>query len=208
MPCGLDRIYPKENRELFEKIEKEGLILSELLPGQEPIRQYFPARNRILAAISDGVLITEAGKVSGTLHTASFAAAQGREVFAVPSTIYSDSAEGNLALLRDGASIATEPEDVLAFLAHVVFFRELEEIHDQCQRKKLEEKIEKEPETLTSSEIRKIVMDLLAVSAAGTDEMVKESGLPYRMLVCELGRMELEGIISKDGNKYVLTIRV
>ncbi|MBR5974657.1 MAG: DNA-processing protein DprA [Clostridiales bacterium] len=208
MPCGLDRIYPKENRELYERIAREGLLLSELLPGTEPIRQYFPARNRILAAISDAVVITEAGKLSGTLHTASFAAAQGREVFAVPSTIYSETAEGNLALLKDGATVATEPEDVLAFLAHVVFFREMEEIRDQCYQKQLKEKIESSPETITSSEIRKIIMDMLAVSGVSTDEMVKESGLPYRMLVCELGKMELEGIIAKDGNKYVLTIRV
>lgn len=208
MPCGLDRIYPKENVELYRRIERNGLLLSELLPSQDPIRQYFPARNRILAAVSDAVLITEAGKVSGTLHTASFAAAQGREVFAVPSIIYSETAEGNLALIKDGASVATEPEDILAFLAHVVFFREIEEIHDQCCQKQLKEKINTAPDTLSPQEIRKMVMELLAVDGATADELVKESGIPYRILVCELGKMELQGIISKDGNKYVLTICV
>lgn len=207
MPCGLDRIYPKENRELFEKIASEGLLLSELLPGTDPIRQYFPARNRILAALSDCVLITEAGRNSGTLHTASFAAAQGKEVFAVPSIIYSETAEGNLSLLKDGSAVATEPEDILAYLAKAVFFRELEEIRESYDQKKLERKIRDEPENLTSEEVRRILFDLLSSCEAGTDEIVNESGLPYRMVVSELSKMELEGIITKERQKYVLTIR-
>ena len=208
MPCGLDKIYPKENRELFEKIGKDGLLLSELLPGQEPIRQYFPARNRILSAISDCVLIPEAGKQSGTLHTASFAGAQGKEVFVVPSIIYSETAEGNLMLLKDGASAATEPEDILAFLAHVVFFREIEEIKENYDRKNLEKKIKDSPESLTAEEIRRILIEILSVSEATSDEIVKETGLPYRMVVSELGKMEVEGYIHLDRRKYVLTIRV
>ena len=140
MPCGLDKIYPQENHELYNRIAEVRLRFSELLPGTEPIRQYFPARNRILSAISDCVLITEAGKNSGTLHTASFAATQGREVFAVPSIIYSDTAQGNLSLLKDGASVATEPEDVLTYLAKAVSFRELEEIKDEYDRRKLDKK--------------------------------------------------------------------
>ena len=207
MPCGLDRIYPKENRELFEKIAAEGLLLSELLPGTDPIRQYFPARNRILAALSDCILITEAGRNSGTLHTASFAAAQGKEVFAVPSIIYSETAEGNLSLLKDGSAVATEPEDILAYLAKAVFFRELEEIRESYDQKKLERKLRDEPENLTAEEVRRILFDLLSSCESGIDEIVNESGLPYRMVVSELSKMELEGIITKERQKYVLTIR-
>ena len=208
MPCGLDLVYPKENHELFHRIASEGLILSELVPGTEPIRSYFPARNRILSAISDAVLITEAGSMSGTLHTASFAAAQGREVFVIPSIIYSETAEGNLSLLKDGATCATEPEDILAFLAHVAFFREMEEIRDTCMKRVLDEKVRNSPEDLTSGEIRTILMDSFSCGQMKTDELIKESGLPYRMVISELGKMELEGLISKEGNKYVLTIRV
>ncbi|MBO4650797.1 MAG: DNA-processing protein DprA [Clostridiales bacterium] len=207
MPCGLDRIYPKENRDLFERIAKEGLLLSELLPGQDPVRKYFPARNRILSAISDCVLITEAGKNSGTLHTASFAAAQGREVFAVPSIIYSETAEGNLSLLRDGASVAIEPEDILAYLAKAVFFRELEEIKDVYDRKVLESKIKEDPDSITSDEVRRIVIDYLSSCEHSVDEIVRESGLPYRSVIKELGKMELEGSVTRERQKYVLTIR-
>lgn len=207
MPCGLDKIYPAENRELFENIEKEGLLISELTPGTDPIRQYFPARNRILSAISDCVLITEAGKNSGTLHTASFAINQGKEVFAVPSIIYSDTADGNLSLLKDGASIATEPEDILAYMAKAVFFRELEEIKEEYDRRKMEKKIRENPDLLTSEEIQKIIYELLSTEELSTDEIVRESGLPYRAVVSELGKMEVEGRITKDRQKYVLTIR-
>lgn len=208
MPCGLDRIYPKENRELFERISKEGLLLSELVPGQDPMRKYFPARNRILSALSDCVLITEAGKNSGTLHTASFAAAQGREVFAIPSIIYSETAEGNLSLLRDGASVAIEPEDILAYLAKAVFFRELEEIKDVYDRKVLENKIKDDPDSITSDEVRRILVDYLSSCELSVDEIVRESGLPYRAIIQELGKMELEGSVTRERQKYVLTIRI
>ena len=181
--------------------------MSELFPGQDPLRTYFPARNRILSAISDCVLITEAGKNSGTLHTASFAAAQGREVCAIPSIIYSETAEGNLSLLRDGASVAIEPEDLLAYLAKVVFFRELEEIKDVYDRKVMERKIKEAPESITSEEIRRILIDYLSSCELSVDEIVRESGLPYRSVIKELGKMELEGSVTRERQKYVLTIR-
>ncbi|MBO4927532.1 MAG: DNA-processing protein DprA [Clostridiales bacterium] len=208
MPCGLDKVYPKENREIFDRIAAEGLLISELVPGQDPVRKYFPARNRILAAISDCVMISEAGKHSGTLHTASFAAAQGKEVFAVPSIIYSVTAEGNLALLKDGAEVVTEPEDILAFLAHVVFFREIGEIRDSYCQKQLQKRIEEDPENLSPEEIRWIIYDILADSEKSADEITNESGLPYSMVAAELSKMELDGQISQEEQKFALTIRV
>ena len=125
------------------------------------------------------MLITEAGKNSGTLHTASFAAAQGREVFVIPSIIYSETAEGNLSLLRDGASVAIEPEDILAYLAKAVFFRELEEIKDVYDRKVLESKIKEDPDSITGDEVRRIVIDYLSSCELTVDEIVRESGLPF-----------------------------
>lgn len=207
MPCGLDQIYPKENKELAERIASTGLLLSELAPGQQTVRKYFPARNRILSALSDCVLITEAGKNSGTLHTSNFAAAQGREVFAIPNTVYSETSEGNLLLLKDGAQIATEPEDILAYLAHVVFFRELDEIKESYEQKKLQKKISENPQTLTEMEIRKILLELLCSSELTCDELVKESGIPFQQVATVLGKMELEGQITQERSKFVLTIR-
>ena len=208
MPCGLDQVYPAEHKELFERISREGLLLSELAPCQPITRQYFPARNRILSALSDCVLITEAGKNSGTLHTASFAAAQSREVFAVPNTVYSETSEGNLLLLKDGAQIATEPGDILAYLANVAFFRELSEIKEEYEQNKLRKKIMQEPENVTENEIRKLILEMIGSMAVSTDDIVKELGLPYSHVAKVLGKMELEGKIQKDRQKYVLTIRL
>ncbi|MBP5491707.1 MAG: DNA-processing protein DprA [Clostridiales bacterium] len=207
LPCGLDICYPQEHLELCREAARTGLVISELAPGQQPIRQYFPARNRILSAVADCVLIVEAGQNSGTLHTASFAAAQGKEVFTIPSIIYSDTAKGNLSLMKDGATVATEPEDILAYLANVVFFREIDEIKESYERQKLEKKIKEDPESLQSSEIRYVICDLLTSCELSLDEIVKASGIPYLSIVSELGKMELEGKITKERQKYILTIR-
>ena len=100
-------------------------------PGQKALRQYFPARNRILSGLSDLVAIMEVGEFSGTLHTASFAAAQGRDVFVVPGTIYAQQSRGNLKLIQDGADLLLSAEDILARLAGLTFFREMDEIRHE-----------------------------------------------------------------------------
>jgi len=101
--CGLDVIYPSENKELFEDVSHAGAILSEYPPGTRPVGAHFPVRNRILSGVSVGVAIIEAPKNSGALITASRALEQGRDVFAVPGNITSKSREGSNSLLREGA---------------------------------------------------------------------------------------------------------
>ena len=208
LPCGLDIVYPPEHVELFHEIAAKGLLLSELLPGVSAIRQYFPSRNRILSALSDCVLITEAGEKSGTLHTASFAASQGKEVFVVPNIIYSETGKGNLELMKDGAQIATEPEDILAFLAGAVFFREIDDIKDEWKMKKLKEKIKENPDLLSKEEIRMLITEVLMSQELSADEISRETELPYVMAVTELGKMEIEGIVVQEKQKYILTIRL
>ena len=92
-------------------------------------------------------------------------------------------------------------------MAKAVFFRELEEIKEEYDRRKMEKKIRENPDLLTSEEIQKIIYELLSSEELSTDEIVRESGLPYRAVVSELGKMEVEGRITKDRQKYVLTIR-
>lgn len=83
--CGLDRVYPEENRELFNKIiENDGAIISEYIIGTEPKKENFPSRNRVISGISDGVLVVEASTQSGTFITVDFALEQGKEVYSVP----------------------------------------------------------------------------------------------------------------------------
>ncbi len=111
--CGLDLIYPAQNKGLAEKILEKGAILSEHPPGVQPLKQFFPARNRILSGLSDVVAVMEASQKSGTLITAGFAADQGRDVFAVPGNILDRASYGCHQLIRDGAILLDSAEDIL-----------------------------------------------------------------------------------------------
>lgn len=110
--CGLDQIYPRENQRLADEILVKGALLSEFTPGTPPNAINFPARNRLISGCSRGVLVVEAAKKSGALITVDFALEQGREVFAVPGPIFSPQSRGTHHLLREGAKIVEEIEDV------------------------------------------------------------------------------------------------
>ena len=111
--CGLDIDYPKHSRPLADAIAERGAVLSEFALGAEPRPWHFPVRNRVIAALSAGTLVVQAAPRSGSLVTAHLALDLGREVWAVPGSIFDPLAEGTLGLLADGASIARGPEDIL-----------------------------------------------------------------------------------------------
>ena len=114
--CGIDRVYPAEHGEMFCAIAEQGAILSEYPPGTDPLPGHFPGRNRIISGLSQGVLVVEADRNSGSLITAEFALEQGREVFAVPGGIDRPTSSGTNQLLKEGAHPATELEDVVGVL--------------------------------------------------------------------------------------------
>jgi DNA processing protein len=111
--CGIDKIYPPENKRLMEKILVNGSVISEYLPGVLPHPYNFPARNRIISGMSVAVVVVEAGEGSGSLITVDFALEQGREVFAVPGNINCTNSIGTNRLIRDGAHIITSIDDIL-----------------------------------------------------------------------------------------------
>lgn len=110
---GLDQIYPPTNKPIADKILENGAIISEQPIGMPPLKQNFPARNRIISGLSLGVLITEAGEHSGTLHTASFALEQNRQIYAVPGPIYNPLSQGPNNLIKSGAKAVSCAEDIL-----------------------------------------------------------------------------------------------
>ncbi len=115
MACGLDVIYPPENRHLFESIcDAGGALLSEFPVGTEPLARQFPSRNRIIAGMCRGVLVTEAAERSGSLITADFALEEGRDVFSVPGSIWSKTSRGTNRLIRSGGICVGGPEDILS----------------------------------------------------------------------------------------------
>jgi DNA processing protein len=110
---GVDVLYPSEHAPLARDIEKDGAVISELVPGTPPQRQFFPLRNRIISGLSRAVVVIEAGEKSGSLITARSALEQGRDVLAVPGNVLSGRNRGAHALLRDGARIVESAEDIL-----------------------------------------------------------------------------------------------
>jgi DNA processing protein len=114
--CGLDVDYPRENTDLKKALIGKDLLLSEFPPGTEPRPQNFPVRNRIIAGLVSGVVIVEASRRSGSLITARLAADFGRDVFAVPGSVFSETSAGTHELLRDGAILCRGAEDVLSEL--------------------------------------------------------------------------------------------
>ncbi len=114
--CGVDVDYPRSNAALAARVAVQGAVLSEYPPGTPPAPWRFPARNRIVAALGQCVVVVEAARTSGALITAGFALELGREVLAVPASPWVDAAAGGNALLRDGAGVVTGAGDVLVAL--------------------------------------------------------------------------------------------
>ncbi|HEV2202224.1 MAG TPA: DNA-processing protein DprA [Bryobacteraceae bacterium] len=114
--CGVDQVYPAENRKLADEIAEKGLIVSEFPMGAPPYPQNFPIRNRIISGMSLGVLVVEGGEYSGSAITAKLAAEQGREVFAIPGNITSKLSWGPNLLIKQGAKLVQEWNDVVAEL--------------------------------------------------------------------------------------------
>ena len=115
--CGLDKVYPASSRNLAQRVEKHGVLVSEFPPGTAPKREHFPTRNRIISGLSLGVLVVEAAMRSGTLITARLAGNQGREVFALPGSIHNPMAKGCHRLIRDGARLVENVEEIMQELA-------------------------------------------------------------------------------------------
>lgn len=113
---GIDRIYPKENRDMYARIRAKGLLLTEFALKTPSFKHNFPRRNRIISGLTLGTVVVEASRSSGALITASYALEQGREVMAFPGRAASDSFEGNNKLIKEGAHLVENSEDILSIL--------------------------------------------------------------------------------------------
>ncbi|HHD3245239.1 TPA: DNA-processing protein DprA [Streptococcus pyogenes] len=111
---GLDRFYPKENRELQTFLGKNHLVITEYGPGEEALSYHFPERNRIIAGLSRGILVVEAKNRSGSLITCQIGIEEGRDIFAVPGNILDGKSEGCLQLIKEGATCVTSGMDILS----------------------------------------------------------------------------------------------
>ena len=181
---GLDIIYPKENRILWEQIEKYGLIISEYPLGTEPIGYNFPMRNRIIVGLSRGILVIESQKKGGSLITAELALDEGREVFAVPGDIFSPSSEGCNNLIKNSqAKLTTDVKDIITEYGWEIKNNKNSNLNFSTYEEKIFSLLEKEKNldeliletSLKASEILSILMDLEIKRA-----IVSISGGKYR----------------------------
>ena len=217
---GVDNIYPPKNKDIYESIRSNGLIISEMPPGQQPLRQYFPSRNRLIAGLSDCTLVMEAGAVSGTLHTASFAASQGKEVFVLPNNIYYENALGGLKLLEDGGNVLLSAESVIDSVARSVMYKRMDmgcpvELYYQDQIKDefggepdieaLRELSKIKPEALTDDNWKALIKDSLTLKPMCADELCVLTMLPFYKVSKLLTELELNGTVCQEKGKYSLT---
>ncbi|HRY60451.1 MAG TPA: DNA-processing protein DprA [Patescibacteria group bacterium] len=183
--CGIDdaSIYPTENRALAaEIINGRGAIISEYPIFTPPLKQNFPARNRIISGLSLGVLVVEATEVSGSLITGQFALEQGRDVFAVPGSIYNKNASGPNALIKKGAKLVERVDDIL------------EELH----LKNVAENIEAH-EIIPENENEEKVLKVLELESKHIDEIAREAGIAISDLNGTLVTMEMKGLVRNVG---------
>lgn len=190
--CGIDTIYPIENRRLFEEIAERGVILTEFWPSTAPERHNFPMRNRIMAGMTRGTLVVEAGERSGSRITANFARDEGREVFAVPGRIFDAASKGTNEMVRNGEALP------VASAEHI-----LSEFGFLDHNRKLGRDNSIRTDDLSDEE-KKIVM-LLMDGELSFDEIAEKTELPMGMLNSYLTALEFSGLMKQlPGRVYEL----
>ncbi|RBW52066.1 DNA-processing protein DprA [Marinobacter sp. F3R11] len=199
--CGLDRIYPNQHRHLGERVIGNGLMVSEYPPGTPARAAHFPQRNRIISGLSRGILVVEAGLKSGSLITARMALEQGREVFAIPGSIHSPVARGCHHLIKQGARLVDQVDDIIEELG-ASWSSPVGEIRS-VRHATLPEDACHPPSPLDALDDREIaVFEALGYDPQSTDALCSATGLPADQLVQSLLLLELEGLVSSAPGGY------
>ncbi len=177
-------IYPVSNNLLAKKIvEKGGAVISEFPIGTPPLSHHFPLRNRIIAGLSIGTLVIEAGVKSGSLITAYSALDSGREIFAVPGDIYSNNSKGTHSLLKRGAHVVTCAEDIIETL-------NLEKASQFIENKKI----------IPESPIEEKIISFLTQAPIHINDIIRETNIDTQTASATLTIMEMKGMIKNLGN--------
>lgn len=188
MGCGIDRIYPPDHAELARQIVQNGALVSEFPLGTKPEARNFPRRNRIISGISLGVLIVEAPEQSGAMITATLAGEQGKEVFAVPGSVFNAASVGTNRLIQDGAKLVITVDDILD---------ELNIARRKVEARALTKQIA--PTGSSAGEQERAVLAFLNSDPLPVDELALRSALPASELLGVLTLLELQGYVEADG---------
>ncbi len=186
---GLDVCYPRANAALYRRIPEEGGgLISEYPPGTKPIHYHFPARNRIISALADLVLVVEAKEKSGSLITANYALEQGKMVYAIPGPVNEELSRGCHQLIFDGAGIAYCPEVLLSEW----------HISPESQEKKMQK------ENLGLEREQNLVYSCLDFRPKSIDFVARQTGLSVIEVSRILVELSLSGHISETGRNYYI----
>ena len=181
---GVDVVYPWENNRLAEEISECGAVISEFSLGTQPEAPHFPSRNRIISGLSLGTMIIEASFRSGSLITARLALEQGREVFAVPGNVDSPWSKGTNRLIKEGAKLVMDPEDIV------------EEVLPQYEMP-LKSKNAHLPEPEDLPVEAKAILALLEASPVPIDNLIQKTGFPSGQVSSLLLDLELKGLAKQ-----------
>jgi DNA processing protein len=182
--CGIDKIYPSDNHKLAQTITHQGAIITEFPVGTPPEARNFPRRNRVMSGLSLGVLVVEAPEKSGALITATIAAEQGREVFAVPGNIFNPMSKVPHHLIQDGAKLVADVSDIL---------NELKIAHDNVQTRTMTERI------VPANQQEAALLGFLTLDPIHIDDLVRLCGLSVAVVSSTLTILELKGLVRSVG---------
>jgi len=189
--CGIDKVYPPENKALFDEMAEKGCLISEFPLGTLPLAENFPRRNRIISGLSRGVLVVEAAEKSGSLITAQFALEHGRDVYAVPGNITCITSRGSNRLIKQGAKLVDCVEDIL------------EDLPGFCALDRETAAMTPRPFALTPKEAA--IYELLAHSPLHIDDIITQTELTAAEVSSMLLHLELKGaVIPLPGTHYAV----
>ena len=195
---GLEQIYPAENHDLFYKISENGAVISEFPLRASPEAHHFPMRNRIISGISLGTLVVEAARNSGSLITARLAAEQNREVFAIPGSIHSFKSVGTHILIKQGAKLVDQPQDILDEL----------NLQNRSPSGTTDSRVKK-PESQTTqplSDEETQVLQAVSSYPVHGDDLVRKLSLSSGKLMAIMLHLEIKGLVKRTpGNYFSLT---
>lgn len=191
--CGIDRVYPPENRQLFEETAAQGCLVSEFPLGTTPLAENFPRRNRIISGLSHGVLVVEAAENSGSLITAQYALEHGRDVFAVPGNISFATSKGSNRLIKQGAKLVDCVEDILEELSGGYAAQNSVPGNTACR-------------TFSLTPREAAIYELLARSPLHIDDIITRTELTAGEVSSMLLHLELKGAVTAlPGTHYAVT---
>lgn len=188
---GHDFDYPPENADMIAEMACHGVIISEHPPGVPPVRQNFPARNRLLSGLSKAVAVMEAAQKSGTLITTTYAADQNRDVFAVPGSILDQASAGCHQLIRDGAHVLESAEDILLMCG---LERQITWLTPAQQ-----------PGSAPLTRDLALILQVARIHDLTMDEIIAEIPAPAQETIARVALLELQGYLTQNRGRFTLT---